>query len=341
VASYFTKSLLLRILIANAIGTFCLAVQHGDLSSYSVINLGTYTGSDSTTDIFVNRVEEIPLYMIMGVVFGMLGGAFCWSFMFLRRNFTDKMPAPGTKKRAIVQLMEVALLSILTSVCIFYLPAQKWACKPRKIFSENEQRDFTEQSYVAEHKERFFCSEGEVNELANILFGSRIDAIKRILADPTQFNPETLLTVGCVFYVLSTLTFGVELPSGIFTPSVLIGASLGGAAGIGFNSILDSDIEPSTFALLGVAGLLAGIQRSTVSLVVILVEGTGQIKVLTPSIIVVVISRYVASLIHKKGIFEAVMEWKKLPYLAHESKRVRSFLCIVLLSTTSVYHQRL
>ena len=331
IASYFSKSLLLRILIANAIGTFCLAVQHGDLSSYSVINLGTYTGSASNADIFVNRVEEIPLYIVMGIAFGMLGGVFCWSFMFLRTHVTDKMPAPGTKRRAIVQLLEVALLSILTSVCIFYLPAQKWACKPRKIFAENNQRDFTEQNYVPEHKERFFCPEGEVNELANILFGSRIDAIKRILADPTQFNPKTLVTVGCVFYVLSTLTFGVELPSGIFTPSVLIGASLGGAAGIWFNGILDSDIEASTFALLGVAGLLAGIQRSTVSLVVILVEGTGQIKVLTPSIIVVVISRYVASLIHKKGIFEAVMEWKKLPYLEHESKRVGlHFLCIVL-----------
>jgi len=54
---------------------------------------------------------------------------------------------------------------------------------------------------------------------------------------------------------------------------------------------------------------------------------------LLQSIIVVVIARYVASLIHKKGIFEAVIEWKKLPYLEHESKRVGSFLLDLICDT--------
>ena len=89
-----------------------------------------------------------------------------------------------------------------------------------------------------------------------------------------------------------TITFGIAIPSGIFTPTVLIGASLGGAAGLVFQEHIFPDITPSTFALLGVAALLAGIQRSTVSVAVILVEGTGQIKILTPAIIVVVVARY-------------------------------------------------
>ena len=132
----------------------------------------------------------------------------------------------------------------------------------------------------------------ERNELANFVFGSRIDAIKRILTDPTQFMVETLLAVGITFYVLMTITFGIAIPCGIFTPTVLIGAALGGAAGNLIENHIDPEITPSTFALLGVAALLAGVQRSTVSVAVILVEGTGQIRVLTPAIIVVVVARY-------------------------------------------------
>ena len=42
-----------------------------------------------------------------------------------------------------------------------------------------------------------------------------------------------------------------------------------------------------------------------------------------PSIIVVVIARYVASCIYEKGVFEAVMEWKHLPYLDQKENKRR------------------
>jgi len=327
ISSYFNRSLLLRMLVANAIGTFCLAVQHGDLSNYSVISLGTYTTSNG--NIFFTRIVELPLYLFMGTMGGILGGVFCASFMWLRRNITDRLPARG-HGRGKWELLEVAMLSLLTSVLLFYLPSMNWACKDRNAHALSD-TDFSEVADKAAnslttdeiHRNRFFCPQGQVNELGNILFGSRIEAIKRILTDPTEFRRETLLTVGILFYVLMNLTFGTTLPSGIFTPSVLIGASLGGAAGITFQEWFGSDLSPSTFALLGVAALLAGIQRSTVSLCVILVEGTGQIKVLMPAIITVVVARYVASLIHEKGIFEAVMDWKHLPYLDHEENKRR------------------
>lgn len=329
VSSYFNRSLLLRMLVANTIGTFCLALQHGDLSDYSVIDLGTYTTAND--NIFFTRFKEVPLYIFIGVAGGVLGGVFCASFMWLRRTITDRLPPRG-QGRGKWLLLEVALVSLLTSILLFYLPSMRWACKYRNDHAAVVlDTDFSEQvdqfkhvtTIDEAHPNRFFCPQGQVNELGNVLFGSRIDGIKRILTDPTAFKRETLLTVGILFYVLMTLTFGVALPSGIFTPSVLIGASLGGAAGMTFQDWFGTQVTPSTFALLGVAALLAGIQRSTVSLCVILVEGTGQIKVLMPSIIVVVIARYVASCIYEKGVFEAVMEWKHLPYLDQKENKRR------------------
>ena len=86
-----------------------------------------------------------------------------------------------------------------------------------------------------------------------MMFGSRVNAIKDILTDPSLYKQQTLICVGLAFYVLTLITFGTAMPSGIFTPIVLSGASLGGAAGNAFQMYIDNTVSPSTFALLGVA----------------------------------------------------------------------------------------
>ena len=84
---------------------------------------------------------------------------------------------------------------------------------------------------------------------------------------------------GLVFLFLMLITFGVALPSGLFMPTLLTGSSLGGYAGIMIQKHLIPDIVPAHMALLGATAMLAGIQRTTVSLVVIMMEATGQVKV--------------------------------------------------------------
>eukprot|EP00957_Ditylum_brightwellii_P086298 6566784-Ditylum_brightwellii.AAC.1 len=121
-----------------------------------------------------------------------------------------------------------------------------------------------EESDLSEH--RFGCGKNQIDELGVILFGSRESAIKFILTDPTMFEPATLLSVGLLFFPLMTLTFGVNIPSGIFMPTMLVGASLGGVACIALNSALDLGLNSSTYALLGAAALLSGIQRSTMAI---------------------------------------------------------------------------
>ena len=300
ISSYFSKDMFLRTLVANAIGTFCLAVQSRDMSHYSIIDFVTYRGANPNDDIFLNRFEFLPLYILVGIGGGVLGGLFCTSYTLIKKKVAKQASTPSR------QLLEVALLSILTSVLTFGLPAMAWTCKPPEPDDTGRE---------------FFCRSGEVNEMATMMLGSRTDAIKRILANPNQFQERTLWAVGILFYFLTTLTYGSTLPSGIFTPTVLIGASLGGAVGLAFQRCLTPNIIPSTFALLGVAAMLAGIQRSTVSVSVILVEGTGKIQVLLPVIIVVLVARYVAQQIHFHGVYELAMDLKHYPYLDHEEKK--------------------
>jgi chloride channel 7 len=310
-SSYFDHSLFLKTLSATAIATFCLAVHHGNLSEYSIISLGTFQTPNE--NIFLNRVEEVPLYILIAIVGGILGGSFCraWKVLqtFRNRKFVD------SRARIRWKLLEVAVLSILSSSLTYFLPLLPCFC--RYVNQEDDLVNDDATNTYRFHAHQFDCPPGHINELADIVFGSREDAISAILTSPEQFSMWTLVTVGFVFLPLMLLTLGVALPSGIFMPTFLIGSSLGGAAGMIFQRLVSPHLSPSTFALLGAAALLAGIQRSTVSLCVILVEGTGQVKILIPVIITVVIAQYVAELVSEHGLYEISIEINHYPFLEH------------------------
>ena len=57
--------------MANSIGTFCLAYYRGNLSEYGAIEFGSYNGADD--DSISERFNEIPFWIIMGSIGGLLG----------------------------------------------------------------------------------------------------------------------------------------------------------------------------------------------------------------------------------------------------------------------------
>ena len=65
--------------------------------------------------------------------------------------------------------------------------------------------------------------------------------------------------------------------------------------------------SPSTFALVGVTALLVGVQRSTVSLCIILMEGTGETKFLIPIVVTTVAAKWVGDNFNE-GVYEIGME---------------------------------
>jgi len=297
ISSFFDQDMFLRILVANSVGTFCLAYYRGNLSEYGAIKFGSYNGDDDNS--IGERFREIPFWIIMGIGGGVFGGWFCKAFGDLKKSSGKKFNTKGLK------MCRISYISLVNSMVMFLLPAMNWHCHDNNL----------ETAAAAEHQ--FFCKEGETNQMATIFFGSRGKAIVRILSNPGQFYVSTLAIVGLVFYGLMLVTNTTAIPSGLFTPIVVSGASMGGAYGLLLRQYVDENIDPSAFALLGVGAMMAGIQRSTVSTCVILVEGTGQMRILLPVMVVVVIANYVAHLIHEDGIYEVLMKLKGYPYLDH------------------------
>lgn len=91
-----------------------------------------------------------------------------------------------------------------------------------------------------------------------------------------------LLMAAAIRFFLTTITFGMYVPSGLFIPSLFIGACIGRFVWTVSMIFGDRAIEPGAFAIVGASAVLAGFSRLTVSLVVIMFELTGDLNCVIP-----------------------------------------------------------
>lgn len=83
-----------------------------------------------------------------------------------------------------------------------------------------------------------------------------------------------------------------------------------------------SYIHAGIYALIGATASLAGVFRSSISLVVIVVEGTRAVDFLLPLVIAALVANWVAALLHKDGVYESELERDgTVFFLRHEVPR--------------------
>jgi len=109
-----------------------------------------------------------------------------------------------------------------------------------------------------------------------------------------------LLLAGFLRLMQTSWTFGAALPSGLFIPSLFVGATVGRVFGnlvYTFNqsylSTYALHIEPGVFAMVGAIATLSGFCRMTVSLVVIMFELTGEVTLIVPFMCAVLVAKLV------------------------------------------------
>ena len=166
------------------------------------------------------------------------------------------------------------------------------------------------------------CAKGEYHELATLLWGHHEESIVRILTQAwpkSPFSMASLLQAGGLTLVLLAVTFGAHISVGIFMPLVFVGSCFGRAAGHVFKTYISDSIFPGGYALAGAAALLGGVQRGTISLVVILIEGTSNVHMLLPVVTAICVSNFVSNLIMgREGIYDIVIRRKRLRWLEHQ-----------------------
>ena len=125
------------------------------------------------------------------------------------------------------------------------------------------------------------------------------------LAFTGQVAPMLLISLLVLRPTATLLCLGSGTPGGLFTPTLAIGALLGGVLGV-----LLSYVGPSgssgLFAVLGAAALLAATTQGPLSAIVLMMELTGHARAfIVPLLLIVSIATLVARTIEPRSIYDA------------------------------------
>jgi chloride channel protein, CIC family len=104
--------------------------------------------------------------------------------------------------------------------------------------------------------------------------------------------------------VLTPVSLGGGFYGGVFAPSLFIGSMLGGAVGAAFAALFPGlGINPSAFALVGMAAVLAGAVHAPLTAVILLFEMTNDYRIILPLMFAVAVSLILSQRIQKDSVY--------------------------------------
>jgi H+/Cl- antiporter ClcA len=125
------------------------------------------------------------------------------------------------------------------------------------------------------------------------------------LAFTGQVAPLLLVTLFVLRPAATVLCLGSGAPGGLFTPSLTMGAMLGGALGVPW-SWLWPGVPPGLFALLGATAMIAATTQGPISAIVLTMEMTGYARgAIVPLLVIVATATLVARTIEPRSIYDA------------------------------------
>ncbi|XP_073006449.1 chloride channel protein CLC-d isoform X2 [Typha latifolia] len=263
--------------------------------------------------------QELLPMAIIGVIGGLLGALFNQLTLYIthwRRTYLHKK---GNR----VKILEVCLISLITSIISFALPLLR-KCSPCPDSEANPGIDCPRPPGTDGNFVNFYCAKDkEYNDLATIFFNTQDDAIRNLFSAKTfhEYSAQSLLTFLVMFYSLAIVTFGTAVPAGQFVPGIMIGSTYGRLVGMFVVKFYKKlNVEEGTYALLGAASFLGGSMRMTVSLCVIMVEITNNLKLLPLIMLVLLISKAVGDFFNE-GLYEEQARLRGIPLLESRPKQ--------------------
>jgi CIC family chloride channel protein len=113
-----------------------------------------------------------------------------------------------------------------------------------------------------------------------------------------------LLALFMLKLLATSLTLGSGASGGIFSPSLFMGATLGGAYGVILQAVFPQlSIAPPAFAVAGMAGLIGGATGAAVAALVMIFEMTMDYNVIIPMTITVAFSYGLRKLLCSQSIY--------------------------------------
>lgn len=170
------------------------------------------------------------------------------------------------------------------------------------------------------------------------LFGEGFETINSVLGgDPSEilvnnfFDVDTenfwivlALLIGMIIFkvIAMALTFGAGGVGGVFAPTLFIGSISGYAVAtiVNYTNIVSHTVSKSNFAMVGMAGLMAGVLHAPLTAIFLIAEITGGYELFIPLMIVSSISFLVTRNFIKHSIYASELA-KKGQLMTHDKDK--------------------
>ncbi|KAH6615078.1 chloride channel-like protein 3 [Boeremia exigua] len=223
------------------------------------------------------------IFMLLGVAGGVFGGLFC-KLNFIWSKHFRKIPLIKANP-----VFEVGIVVLATALLQFPNPLTR---EPGDIIIKNVLVDCKDDSSA----HSFVC-------------------LHEAHTDATDWAYVGWLTYGTLTkLVLTIITFGCKVPSGVIIPALDAGALFGRLVGY-LLPYTANDVSPGIFALVGAAAFLAGVSRMTISLAVIMFELTGELSYVVPHMVAILVAKWVADAISADGVYDLAQSVLGHPFL--------------------------
>ena len=119
----------------------------------------------------------------------------------------------------------------------------------------------------------------------------------------------------------TSLTLGSGGSGGLFTPTLFVGAAFGGGIGVLAHQLLPTfGLHPEAWALVGMAGLIAGTLHAPITAIFMVFEMTDDYNIVPPLMIVSVIALTTSRRFAKHGLYDGWLA-RRGEHLAHGTDR--------------------
>ncbi|KAI8476262.1 MAG: chloride channel [Monoraphidium minutum] len=318
-----------------AMGLLNVAVKHGRRLWSAQVTLTddlSFRSTDQISSIFWYHTWEVPFMMLLGAATGLMGALWtglCTRLLALRaRWIPDSRP---TLRNLEVVLVAALTATVWIAVCYFSpcVPMPPNSAELTQAHNKHFKMNFFDEA--TSMWPQMWCKSENEYSLWGQLFAMPIESSVRALMS-VQHSPSSGddaasflfsmtalgMFVACAFAGLLA-AYGVAAPTGIFIPTMAIGAAAGRIVGRGMLAAVDAarlDLQVSlpTWSAVGAAGLLAGNTRLLLSTILIVSETSGSGPALVPMILAAVASKLVADSINK-CVYDWQVEHARLPFL--------------------------
>ncbi|KAJ2354523.1 hypothetical protein GGF43_003214 [Coemansia sp. RSA 2618] len=295
----------------------CALVAALVLKAYDPFGTGKLVLFQTTYDMDYHWFEMLA-FVVIGVFGGLYGALFCRLNMAVNRlrksTWIGRYP-----------IVEVVAITTLTLTISYGNPFTRIGLGELVSALFQECPTSVNRQYPASSDE-----EGEIEKILCVA-GSRLSEYAPLL------SLLALALLNRAFFAI--VTFGIKVPSGLVLPSMSIGAIFGRIVGTYMEYLTRAHssssvfaqcpassrcVIPGIYALVGAGATLTGATHTTIAVVAILMELTGNLIYTLPVLVGVMTARWVAEYFSPSGIYDMLLEHAGHPYFDTKTQYIHT-----------------